>query len=108
MDYENAIVNSGTSRLTNDPDLHEDGPGCCQQDLVHGAQRLAETTILVRSHSSTGWFGPASYAATFSPQLSQVAALSNGCDPWPVAGNRVWWESSSFRMTIRMPLPKLC
>lgn len=39
----------------------------------------------VRPHSSLGWLTPAAYAAQFSPQRGQGAALRNGSAPWPVA-----------------------
>ena len=39
----------------------------------------------VRPHSRIGWQAPAVYAATFSPQSGQGAALRNGSAPWPVA-----------------------
>ena len=47
----------------------------------------------VRPHSRIGWLTPAAYAAKFSPQPAQGAALPNGSAPWPVAptvhdGNR--------------------
>ena len=39
----------------------------------------------VRPHSRIGWLTPAVYAAQFSPQRDQGAALRNGSAPWPVA-----------------------
>ena len=39
----------------------------------------------VRPHSRIGWLAPAVYAANFSPQSGQGAALRNGSAPWPVA-----------------------
>jgi putative transposase len=39
----------------------------------------------VRPHSRIGWLTPAAYAAQFSPQPGQGAALRNGSAPWPVA-----------------------
>ena len=47
----------------------------------------------VRPHSRIGWLAPAVYAANFSPQSVQGAALVDGSAPWPVAptvqdGNR--------------------
>ncbi|MGC1563749.1 MAG: IS3 family transposase [Bradyrhizobium sp.] len=47
----------------------------------------------VRPHSRIGWLTPAAYAAKFSPQRDQGAALPDGSAPWPVAptvhdGNR--------------------
>ena len=47
----------------------------------------------VRPHSRIGWLAPAVYAANFSPQSGQGAALVEGSTPWPVAqtvqdGNR--------------------
>jgi putative transposase len=39
----------------------------------------------VRPHSRIGWLAPAVYAANFSPQSGQGAALCNGSAPWPVA-----------------------
>jgi putative transposase len=47
----------------------------------------------VRPHSRLGWLTPAAYAAQFSPQQGQGAALRNGFAPWPIApivhdGNR--------------------
>jgi putative transposase len=39
----------------------------------------------VRPHSRIGWLTPAAYAATFTPQQDQGAALANGSAPWPVA-----------------------
>ena len=39
----------------------------------------------VRPHSSIGWLAPAVYAAKFSPQTGQGAALLDGSAPWPVA-----------------------
>ena len=39
----------------------------------------------VRPHSRIGWLAPAVYAAKFSPQRDQGAALDNGSAPWPVA-----------------------
>jgi putative transposase len=39
----------------------------------------------VRPHSRIGWLAPAVYAAQFSPQQGQGAALRNGSAPWPVA-----------------------
>lgn len=39
----------------------------------------------VRPHSRIDWLTPAAYAATFSPQRAQGAALLNGFAPWPVA-----------------------
>jgi len=39
----------------------------------------------VRPHSRIGWLAPAVYAANFSPQRDQGAALANGSAPWPVA-----------------------
>ena len=37
----------------------------------------------VRPHSRLGWLAPAVYAANFSPQHGQGAALANGSAPWP-------------------------
>ena len=47
----------------------------------------------VRPHSRIGWLTPAVYAAKFSPQPGQGAALAKGSAPWPIAltvqdGNR--------------------
>ncbi len=47
----------------------------------------------VRPHSRIGWLAPAVYAAQFSPQPGQGAALRKGSAPWPTAatmqdGNR--------------------
>jgi putative transposase len=47
----------------------------------------------VRPHSRIGWLAPAVYAANFSPQSGQGAALAKGSAPWPIAltvqdGNR--------------------
>ena len=42
----------------------------------------------VRPHSRIGWLTPAAYAAQFSPQQGQGAALRNDHAPWPVAPNR--------------------
>jgi putative transposase len=39
----------------------------------------------VRPHSGIGWQTPAAYAAQFSPQPGQGAALCDGSAPWPVA-----------------------
>src|ERR1700687_1431669 len=39
----------------------------------------------VRPHSRIGWLPPAFYAATFSPQSGQGAALAEGSAPWPIA-----------------------
>ena len=39
----------------------------------------------VRPHSRIGWLAPAVYAAQFSPQRDQGAALLDGSAPWPVA-----------------------
>jgi putative transposase len=39
----------------------------------------------VRPHSRIGWLTPAVYAAQFSPQQGQGAALRDGSAPWPVA-----------------------
>jgi putative transposase len=39
----------------------------------------------VRPHSRIGWLTPAAYAAQFSPQRDQGAALVHGSAPWPVA-----------------------
>jgi putative transposase len=39
----------------------------------------------VRPHSRIGWLTPAVYAAKFSPQRDQGAALAKGSAPWPVA-----------------------
>ena len=39
----------------------------------------------VRPHSGIGWLAPAVYAATFSPQRDQAAALERGSAPWPIA-----------------------
>jgi putative transposase len=39
----------------------------------------------VRPHSRIGWLTPAAYAARFSPQQDQGAALIDGSAPWPVA-----------------------
>jgi putative transposase len=39
----------------------------------------------VRPHSRIGWLAPAVYAAKFSPQRDQGAALAEGSAPWPVA-----------------------
>jgi putative transposase len=39
----------------------------------------------VRPHSRIGWLTPAVYAAKFSPQQGQGAALIDGSAPWPVA-----------------------
>jgi putative transposase len=39
----------------------------------------------VRPHSRIGWLTPAVYAAKFSPQQGQGAALIQGSAPWPVA-----------------------
>ncbi len=41
----------------------------------------------VRPHSRIGWLTPAAYAAKFSPQQGQGAALIEGSAPWPVAPN---------------------
>jgi putative transposase len=38
-----------------------------------------------RPHSGIGWLAPAVYAAQFSPQRDQGAALDSGSAPWPVA-----------------------
>ena len=39
----------------------------------------------VRPHSRIGWLTPAAYAAQFSPQRDQGAALERGSAPWPIA-----------------------
>jgi putative transposase len=39
----------------------------------------------VRPHSRLRWLTPAAYAAQFSPQHGQGAALRDGSAPWPVA-----------------------
>lgn len=39
----------------------------------------------VRPHSRIGWLTPAAYAARFSTQQGQGAALTDGSAPWPVA-----------------------
>jgi putative transposase len=39
----------------------------------------------VRPHSRIGWLTPTAYAAQFSPQRDQGAALANGSAPWSVA-----------------------
>ena len=39
----------------------------------------------IRPHSRIGWLAPAVYAAQFSPQRDQGAALLDGSAPWPVA-----------------------
>ncbi len=41
----------------------------------------------VRPHSRIGGLTPAAYAAQFSPQRDQGAALRDGAAPWPVATN---------------------
>jgi putative transposase len=39
----------------------------------------------IRPHSRIGWLAPAVYAAQFSPQRVQGAALQSGSAPWPIA-----------------------
>jgi putative transposase len=39
----------------------------------------------IRPHSGIGWLAPAVYAAQFSPQRDQGAALDSGSAAWPVA-----------------------
>ena len=39
----------------------------------------------VRPNSRIGWLAPAVYAANFSPQSGQGAALAEGSAPWPIA-----------------------
>jgi putative transposase len=39
----------------------------------------------VRPHSRINWLTPAAYAAQFSPQRNQGAAICDGSAPWPVA-----------------------
>jgi putative transposase len=41
----------------------------------------------VRPHSRIGWLTPAAYAARFSPQPGQGAALTDGSAPWPGAAH---------------------
>ena len=39
----------------------------------------------VRPHSSIGWLTPDAYAARFTMQRNQGAALTTGSAPWPLA-----------------------
>ena len=39
----------------------------------------------VRPHSRINWLTPPAYAAQFSPQRNQEAAICDGSAPWPVA-----------------------
>ena len=43
----------------------------------------------VRPHSSIGWLTPDAYAARFTVQRDQDAALAKGSAPWPLAADRI-------------------
>jgi putative transposase len=80
---QNAFIESFNGRLR-DEFLNE----TLFTSLMHARLALEEWRRdynNVRPHSRIGWLTPAAYAATFSPQQGQGAALLDGCAPWPVA-----------------------
>ena len=80
---QNAFIESFNGRLR-DEFLNE----TLFTSLMHARLALEEWRRdynTVRPHSRIGWLTPAVYAANFSPQPGQGAALRDGSAPWPVA-----------------------
>ena len=88
---QNAFIESFNGRLR-DEFLNETLFTSLMQARL-GLEEWRRDYNAVRPHSRIGWLTPAAYAAQFSPQQGQGAALHNGSAPWPVAptvhdGNR--------------------
>ena len=67
---------AGRTMDATDTKARESRSGGCYQAALYNN---------VRPHSRIGWLAPAVYAAQFSPQRDQGAALRNGSAPWPIA-----------------------
>jgi putative transposase len=82
---QNAFVESFNGRLR-DEFLNE----TLFTSLMHARLALEDWRRdynTVRPHSRLGWLAPAVYAANFSPQHGQGAALADGSAPWPTVPN---------------------
>jgi putative transposase len=93
---QNAFIESFNGRLR-DEFLNEKAFTSLAQAVLAEWRRDYNT---VRPHSSVGWLTPDAYAAQFTGQRGQGAALTTGPAPCPLPPNRP--RSSIARLQLRL------